>query len=304
MGAGHLHGGQAWVEGGVLGVAAAEDATILELQRHSGIALAVGGIALAGGGQRGLPQGVVALKHQLVVGLGAHQGIGDLEIGGAEGVGQEGLQLAQVIRQGDFQGLGGAQLVHELAAVTARGVVDGDFTDPGLAAEPGVGDGGLLGVHRVEQPLARKLHVGAKIPAAAQAAGDGADEEPGDGSDRAGGRQRQQGQAQGPIVEPGGGFQRRHLLRGKTGLEIVPQHGQQGGLERGGKGLERLGKAGMHTVSSKANWGAIVGSKRGEMCERAHALMGKGAGMVKETFVFRNLCACSQHQGSGCVLWL
>ncbi|GJA92792.1 hypothetical protein KAM358_06240 [Aeromonas caviae] len=235
--------------------------------------------------------------------LGAHQGIGDLEIGGAEGVGQEGLQLAEIVRQGDLQGLGGAQLVHELAAVAAGGVVHGDLGDPGLATQPGVGDGGLLGVDRVEQPLARELHVGAKVPGAAQAAGDGADEEPGDGGHRAGGRQRQQGQTQGPVIQPGGGFQGRDLVRGETGLEIVPQHGQQGGLERGGKGLEWLGKAGMHTVSSKANWGAIVGSKRGELCERAHALMGKGAGMVKETFVFRNLCASSRHQGGEGIGW-
>uniref|UniRef100_A0A7U5YBB0 Uncharacterized protein n=1 Tax=Aeromonas caviae TaxID=648 RepID=A0A7U5YBB0_AERCA len=60
----------------------------------------------------------------------------------------------------------------------------------------------------------------------------------------------------------------------------------------------------MHTVSSKANWGAIVGSKRGELCERAHALMGKGAGMVKETFVFRNLCASSRHQGGEGIGWI
>ncbi|ATP09394.1 uncharacterized protein Asalp_22340 [Aeromonas salmonicida subsp. pectinolytica 34mel] len=31
----------------------------------------------------------------------------------------------------------------------------------------------------------------------------------------------------------------------------------------------------MHSVSSKANWGAIVGSKLGKMCERAHALYGQ-----------------------------
>ncbi len=141
MGAGHLHGGEARVEGGVLGVATAEDAAIFELQRHRGIALTVGGIALAGGDEGGLPQGIVALEHQLVVGLGAHQGVRDLEIGGAEGVRQEGLQLAQVVRQGDLERLGGAQLVHELAAVAAGGVVHGDLGDPGLAAEPGVGDG-------------------------------------------------------------------------------------------------------------------------------------------------------------------
>jgi hypothetical protein len=53
----------------------------------------------------------------------------------------------------------------------------------------------------------------------------------------------------------------------------------------------------------KGQLGAIVGSKRGEMCERAHALMGKGAGMVKETFVFRNLCASSRHQGGEGIGW-
>jgi hypothetical protein len=37
------------------------------------------------------------------VGLRAHQGIGDVQIRRAERVGQEGLQLAQVIRQGDLQ---------------------------------------------------------------------------------------------------------------------------------------------------------------------------------------------------------
>ncbi|GAA0461354.1 hypothetical protein GCM10009412_36890 [Aeromonas salmonicida subsp. achromogenes] len=52
----------------------------------------------------------------------------------------------------------------------------------------------------------------------------------------------------------------------------------------------------MHSVSSKANWGAIVGSKLGKMCERAHALTGKRRRRIKETFVLRKLCV-SSHSG-------
>ena len=219
---------------------------------------------MTGGGQRGLPQRVFALKLKLCVILRAHQRIRDVEIRRAKRVGQEGLQGAQVIGQRDFQDLGGAQLVHELTAVAARGVVDGDFADPGLATQPGVGDGGLLGVDRVEQTLPRKLHVGTEVPGAAQAAGDGTDIKLGDGRHRAGGGQRQQGEAQGAIIETCGGFQGGDLLRREAGVEVgTIQHGLHGCFERGREGIEWLGKTGMHSVSSKANWAAIVGSKLG-----------------------------------------
>ena len=59
-------------------------------------------------------------------------------------------------------------------------------------------------------------------------------------------------------------FQGGDLLRGETGIEAgTIQHGLYGCFERSREGIEWLGKTGMHSVSSKANWAAIVGSPLG-----------------------------------------
>ena len=102
-----------------------------------------------------------------------------------------------------------------------------------------------------------RTHVGAKVPGAAQAAGDGADEEPGDGATEqaaaSGSRARRRALSSSPVAA----FQGRDLVRGETGLEIVPSMGSRAAWSRAERVSKWLGKAGIHTVSSKANWGPL-----------------------------------------------
>ena len=68
--------------------------------------------------------------------------------------------------------------MQELAAVAARGGVDRDGPNVGLAREPGRRDGRLLAVHGEAQRLSVELHVGAEVETAGGAEGDRTDAEP------------------------------------------------------------------------------------------------------------------------------
>ena len=105
-----------------------------------------------------------------------HQQGFDLQVFRAKGVRQIVLQgMRFATRQMNAQRQSAVQFVHKLTAMAARRVVHRDSAQGGLAAQPGVADGALFRVNGLLHGSAEKLHIAAKVPAAADAAGDSPD---------------------------------------------------------------------------------------------------------------------------------
>lgn len=116
-------------------------------------------------------QGIAA--HRAAMVLFIHQQGFDLQVFRTKGVRQIVLQgMRFAARQMNAQRQSAVQFVHKLTAMAARRVVHRNSAQGGLAAQPGVADGALFGVNGLLHGRAEKFHIAAKVPAAAEAAGD------------------------------------------------------------------------------------------------------------------------------------
>ena len=137
--------------------------------------------------------------------------------------------MRRASRQGDTQFKTAVQLIHKLAAVAARGIVDGDGAQGFFAAQPGVTDGALLRVNGLLHGRTEKLHVSAEVPGPAHAARNCAYVKMGKVSAGAGSRQGQQGESQRVFVQPRCLFKRRDLICRQQGGEMrIRQNRSQG----------------------------------------------------------------------------
>ncbi|MNP43810.1 hypothetical protein D3C76_1376530 [compost metagenome] len=132
-------------------------------------------------------------------------------------------------RQVDAQLQTAVKLVHKLTAVAARRVVHGDGLQGFFAAQPGVADGALFGMHGLLHGRPEKLHIAAEVPGAAYAARNGTHVEMGQVGAGAGRRQRQKRKGQRVIIQIGGTFQCGDLLSRQQGGEVcIRQNRGQG----------------------------------------------------------------------------
>ena len=132
-------------------------------------------------------------------------------------------------RQIDAQFQTAVQLIHKLATVTARGVVDGNGFQGMFPAQPGVTDRALLCVDSLLHRRTQELHVPAEIPCATHAARYGTNVEVGKVGSCAGSGQRKQCESQRVFVESRSLFKHRDLLGRKQGGEVlIRQNRSQG----------------------------------------------------------------------------
>ncbi len=208
---GTLQRWQRWVKRGVFRIAAAENGTVAQFQRHAGRGFTVRGMTVVGGLNCSLCQRIAFERITMI--LRVHQQGFDIEVFWPERIRQVIFQRVRLTtRQIDTQRQPAVQFIHKLTAVAARRVVNGDGLQGFFAAQPGVADGALFRVHGLLHGRTEELHVATEVPGSAHAAGDSANVKVRQVGTGTGSGQRQERKSERVFVQPRRCFKRRDLL--------------------------------------------------------------------------------------------